>query len=285
MLTRHKILLDVLLLAPKTPTRLDLMKWLFLLRQESELADDNSFYDFVPYKYGPFSFLVYREIDYLSKVGYLTNSNSVMIGQGKKGKVRKVVQTLPESIQVSLKNLLIQYGTYNTKDLVDYVYEKYPWFAIRSELLPKPKEKAKPKKSVYTIGYEGISIDKFLQNILINRVDQVIDVRKNPLSRKYGFSKKKLSHLCHLLDISYIHIPELGIPSSLRRELKSIDDYHQLMLEYEQNILPRTIDKVSALMRKKLSALTCFESDSSICHRGKVANAVASITGMPIIHL
>jgi hypothetical protein len=38
------------------------MKWLFLLRQDEPEAAGPSFYEFVPYRYGPFSFQAYREI-------------------------------------------------------------------------------------------------------------------------------------------------------------------------------------------------------------------------------
>ena len=42
------------------------------------------------------------------------------------------------------------------------------------------------------------------------------DVRKNPLSRKFGFSKKKLKHITETVGIKYVHIPELGIESDKR---------------------------------------------------------------------
>ena len=47
------------------------MKWCFLLRHESETEGGNSFYDFVPYKYGPFSFALYQEIQKLQSLSYV----------------------------------------------------------------------------------------------------------------------------------------------------------------------------------------------------------------------
>lgn len=42
---------------------------------------------------------------------------------------------------------------------------------------------------VYTIGYEGIDLEQFIDIIKKNHIDTIIDVRKNPVSRKKGFSK------------------------------------------------------------------------------------------------
>ena len=50
------------------------MKLVFLLRHETCLKDVPSFYDFVPYKFGPFSFTLYRELERLQQNGYVTTS-------------------------------------------------------------------------------------------------------------------------------------------------------------------------------------------------------------------
>ena len=43
-----------------------------MVGQESLIKDDSTFYDFVPYKYGPFSFSLYKEINALEKKGYVS---------------------------------------------------------------------------------------------------------------------------------------------------------------------------------------------------------------------
>ena len=40
------------------------------------------------------------------------------------------------------------------------------------------------------------------------------DVRKIPISRKFGFSKHKLKHILDTVGIKYVHLPDLGIMSS-----------------------------------------------------------------------
>ncbi len=70
------------------------------------------------------------------------------------------------------------------------------------------------RQTVYTAGYEGESIDRFLQKLLKAGIEQILDVRSNPMSRKYGFSRKTLSGLSEKLDMEYVHLPELGVPPS-----------------------------------------------------------------------
>jgi uncharacterized protein (DUF488 family) len=47
-----------------------------------------------------------------------------------------------------------------------------------------------------TIGYEGRSLEDYLNVLLQEGVTLLCDVRRNPLSRKYGFSKSTLSRCC-----------------------------------------------------------------------------------------
>jgi uncharacterized protein (DUF488 family) len=61
-------------------------------------------------------------------------------------------------------------------------------------------------KTLFTIGYEGKGIEKFLNSLIKNNIKVLCDVRKNPLSRKFGFSKTKLEHLCKQIEIYYIHM-------------------------------------------------------------------------------
>lgn len=46
------------------------------------------------------------------------------------------------------------------------------------------------KPAVFSIGYEGLTIDSFLNKLIANNITLVVDVRNNPQSMKYGFSKK-----------------------------------------------------------------------------------------------
>jgi len=141
---------------------------------------------------------------------------------------------------------------------------------------------------VYTAGYEGESVDCFFQKLLKARVERILDVRNNPVSRKFGFSKKTLRRLSGQIDMGYVHLPELGVPPSYRRSLESFEDYQALMEEYENSILPAVKEsqvKAARLMKNRPSVLVCFEADTRCCHRGRLAQAISRDTGMDVVHL
>jgi uncharacterized protein (DUF488 family) len=115
--------------------------------------------------------------------------------------------------------------------------------------------------------------------LLKNNVKLLVDVRRNALSRKYGFSKKTLSETVKKIGIEYAHIPELGIESEKRQELKTQADYERLFDGYEKQELKKNKEALKRLfsmfLSRKRIAITCFESDVCMCHRGRVVNALS----------
>ena len=76
---RQKVLLALLETAPnKRASRTQFIKWLFLLKKEEDVDRYGSFYDFVPYKYGPFSFLAYRDIAELERFGWIESDDGFL---------------------------------------------------------------------------------------------------------------------------------------------------------------------------------------------------------------
>ena len=106
-------------------------------------------------------------------------------------------------------------------------------------------------------------------------------MRRNPLSRKYGFSKKTLSETLKKIGIEYVHIPELGIASDKRRELNTQADYDRLFDSYEKQELKRNKTALKQLfdifLDRKRVAITCFEAQVCMCHRGRVAKALSRL--------
>ncbi|MBE3557729.1 MAG: DUF488 domain-containing protein [Ktedonobacteraceae bacterium] len=127
---------------------------------------------------------------------------------------------------------------------------------------------------LFTLGYEGLSLDAYLNILLSHHIEVLIDVRKNAISRKYGFSKTQLSTAVRMVGIDYLHLPDLGIPSDLRRGLTEPSAYQQLFEYYATHILPEQTTAVEQLEKlladRKRVALTCFEADYHSCHRYKI---------------
>ena len=115
----------------------------------------------------------------------------------------------------------------------------------------------------------------------------MIDVRSNPISRKWGFAKSTLSGLCEKTGIEYIHSPELGISYEKREGLATKDDYRTLLGEYERHLpsLEGKIQGALLLISAAPSALVCVEADVQMCHRGRLANNMAKKSQLPIVHL
>jgi hypothetical protein len=280
MFYRRKILLAVLQAWGGRLPSTDLQKILFLFSKRQ----NKPAYDFVPYKFGCFSWqsyadkramVLYRQIkgnddwikvddtDYLE----LINSDD-----------RKELLALKKSI-----------SGLSGKDLVRHVYKEFPYYASKSEIAEKILSKdefkivvdACPNDSstqLFTIGYEGRSFDGFLNCLVANNIKVLCDVRKNPLSMKYGFSKSQLKEALSELKINYLHFPELGIESGKRQNLSSTKDYMELFDEYESSTLlnagPYIVKIIDTLESEKRIALMCFEKDPCMCHRGRLSKAI-----------
>ena len=204
----------------------------------------------------------------------------------------KQVEELPASIRSAVADVLTRYGRMNQKALIREVYGRYPWFALNSKLperdslsVQRPK-KARP--AVYTAGYEGRSVDAFFNDLLKRGIHVVVDVRANPVSRKYGFSGLRLAEFCKKLGLQYRHVPTLGIPGVARAGLNGFASYQRLLKRYEEAMLPERaaeVQDVGRLMRRQPSVLVCVEKDVRCCHRSRLAEAVARETGMEVVHL
>jgi len=143
----------------------------------------------------------------------------------------------------------------------------------------------------FTIGYEGNSFEHYLNRLINNNVKVLCDVRKNAISRKYGFSKKTLANALENLGIQYIHFSELGIESEKRKNLIVKSDYDALFEEYENTTLKenaKALENIyNVFLEKKRVAITCFEADHCMCHRNSVVKALLKFPSwqFPIEHI
>ena len=144
---------------------------------------------------------------------------------------------------------------------------------------------------LFTIGYEGKDIEEYVQVLEENMVKVVVDVRRNPISRKYGFSKTRMREMLASEGIDYMHLPKLGIESVRRRSLKTRADYNALFLWYENEVLDKEEvalgEIIELISLDKRVALTCFEADPTFCHRSKISEKISEIASasLKLIHL
>lgn len=133
----------------------------------------------------------------------------------------------------------------------------------------------------FTAGYEGVSIAKFLAALRAAGVSTVIDVRRNAVSRKKGFSKSALRAHLGRVGIGYIHDSRLGAPKAARARLQEAGDYDAFFrayagsLDQEHAAFERLLEQLS----REICCLMCFESDQERCHRSVLAERVVAVSG------
>jgi len=284
MFYRRKIILSLIELLGGEVEKLRFQKLLFLYAMRKQEPE----YDFVPYKFGCYSYSAKADMNTMVKKGYLTES------ENKYGKLDSTnyLQKLKTADRNILQEVVSDYGQMSSNALIKHTYLNFPFYAIRStiakDILPGQLydrvEKALPKNKVttlFTIGYEGISLEMYLQQLVRNNVKLLVDVRKNPLSMKFGFSKTLLKRYCNSLGIEYMHIPEVGINSEKRQQLDTQSDYDRLFSEYCQTTLQDTLveqNRILVLLKDyKRIALTCFEAEPCQCHRTHLADAIKEL--------
>ena len=287
MIQRQKVLLQLLQRAGGKASHLQLVKWLFLLRQESCNPSSAAHYQFVPYKFGPFSFTLYQELEALIRDAELTAPTE---NELQAAKHRFTAPPIGEpALELEIDRCWQRYGHLSTTALLDTVYARYPWFTMNSEQKERRAVKRPVvKPAVFTAGYEGLQVDGFLNLLLQSGIERLIDVRNNPVSRRYGFHKSTLAKLCERLAIEYRHEPEVGIPSAWRTQLDTQADYDRLFDRYERDILPAqqvVIERIAALVTESPSALVCQECEPRCCHRTRLAKCVAHATDLLICDL
>ena len=282
---RRKFLLAVLEAFGGSVDSLKFQKYLFLILEQL----NQKHYNFFPYKYGCVSFESYNDKRSLINSGHLIEGDKTWALKEKKGFISEIKTEEKEKI-LFIKR---KYGSLSRKMLLNQVYSNSPYYAIKSKILKEAVLNFKEKKAIkdstpkqnatclFTIGYEGRSIDEYLNLLIKNNIKVLCDVRKNPLSRKYGFSKKFLKNITEKLKIEYLHIPELGIKSNLRKNLFSEKDYKELFSLYRKETLSKKEKELNTLIdvlrKKKRIALTCFELQPSFCHRHCVSSSLKKI--------
>jgi len=264
--------------------KIRLQKLLFLFASKQAKAE----YDFIPYKYGCYSYSANADMTAMVKRGFLSEGEKNF---EKIDKTDYLKQLKPEDLKL-LQEAKDNYGKMSATALMKHTYINFPFYAIKSEaarnILNKEElekvSKAKPngnKTVLFTIGYEGISLEEYLVRLLKNDVKVLVDVRNNPMSMKYGFSKSQLKKYCAGLGIGYEHIPEVGIQSDQRRELNTQSDYDKLFAIYRKDNLSNTTtyqtEILNLLKEHKRIALTCFEANICQCHRKHLAEAIEAL--------
>lgn len=129
--------------------------------------------------------------------------------------------------------------------------------------------------ALYTIGYEGTDISRFIETLMRTGVKVLADVRAVPLSRKKGFSKRKLAEHLAANGIRYLHFKDLGDPKP-GREAARAGRFGEFRRIYGRHLksaaAANAVRELSLVVDAEPTCLMCFERDPSECHRSMVTD-------------
>ena len=116
--------------------------------------------------------------------------------------------------------------------------------------------------TIVSVGYQGRSVDELIEVLRVGRVELLVDVRLNPISRKPGFSKKQLSEALTDAGIGYRHERALGNPRDNR------DPFDRARYEdYLREVGSAASAEIMELAKSVRIALLCYEREHLDCHR------------------
>ena len=289
MLYRRKLLLYSIQRISYIAEKTRLQIAIFLLSQFQKKPS----YSFFPYHYGAYSLVLANDLDLFFKENILKWDNGYILV--KEYDVSDHIK--PDDYKALNKVIEILKEFNNINELLKYVYKQFPYYAARRinhhQIVQEQLELAISVNkfdtpTVYTIGYEGIEIEDYINKLIRAGVKSVIDSRINPVSMKYFFNKNELERNLKAARIRYYHLPGLGIPSSLRKQYipnnpdKLFDIYMNSILPNAQNEL----DRIKVILEKdKYIAVTCFEKDEAMCHRSRISNYLCQQWNIHEAHL
>ncbi|WP_455116106.1 DUF488 domain-containing protein [Rothia aeria] len=135
--------------------------------------------------------------------------------------------------------------------------------------------------NIFGIGYEGVTLDEFIQTLKNREATILVDVRLNPISRKKGFSKTKLSEALGQHGIRYVHLRELGNPKENRDGFwdtytpawEAARENYRFMLDSEA--AREALTYIEELARVEPAVgLMCFERAECNCHRDVILQRI-----------
>jgi uncharacterized protein (DUF488 family) len=154
---------------------------------------------------------------------------------------------------------------------------------------PVGKPAATPVGDVFTIGHSTHNLPAFTSLLQRNRIEQVIDVRTLPRSRRNPqFDREVLQAALRTEGFGYAHLPEVG---GLRQPLEgSVNDGwdNEAFQGYADHMatvaFAEGLEKLTRLAARRPAALMCAEADWRRCHRRLLSDAL-TVAGWRVRHI
>lgn len=130
----------------------------------------------------------------------------------------------------------------------------------------------------FTFGYTGRPTEEVLDLLKRAGVATVVDIRFSPVSmHKPDFSKSNLRRIVEQHGLNYVHLPELGVPKSVRT-LAAERGTREIIWEwYDENVVSQYVGRNLHFFLNLADhpmALMCVEIDPRACHRHRLFQAL-----------
>jgi uncharacterized protein (DUF488 family) len=139
---------------------------------------------------------------------------------------------------------------------------------------------ARKTSGLFGVGYEGKTVATLVDQLVAEGCTTLVDVRLNPVSRKPGFSKRRLGEALAAAGIEYQHRPELGNPKENRAGFGATGPAFDVAVRtYATRIAAderarSAIEELARAGSRQRVAVLCYESDDARCHRQVILSAV-----------
>lgn len=138
---------------------------------------------------------------------------------------------------------------------------------------------------LYTIGYQGASVEGFIAALKTAGVETLIDVRAVPASRRREFSKLSLAASLEAAGLAYVHLAGLGNPKAGRDAAKAgrLDEYRRIYTAHLDTAAAReALARATEIAAASPSCLMCLEADPAFCHRSMAASRLVEDQGFEV---
>lgn len=132
---------------------------------------------------------------------------------------------------------------------------------------------------LFTVGYEGRSLDELIAALVDAGVDRLVDVRELPLSRRRGFSKTALSNALSEAGIEYLHVKALGNPKPNRERYWAgdVEGGAAVYRKHLNNGSRSALIELADSLGDDPACLLCFERDHAECHRDVIVDELQEL--------
>jgi uncharacterized protein (DUF488 family) len=143
---------------------------------------------------------------------------------------------------------------------------------------------------VFTIGHSTLSLSEFLALLHLHGVEEVVDVRRYPGSRRYPhFGQALLEHALHADGIRYRHVLALGGRRKAATEGSPNMAWRSLSFRAYADYMAtapfiQALDDLIALSATVRPVIMCAEAVPWRCHRQLIADALVA-RGLTVLHI